>query len=265
MRNMNVESFRNTGVAAAYAGAECLRRYHGRLKSVTKKGAIDLVTEADMASEAAIIDILRTAFPDHAVLSEEAGALDTSSHFRWIIDPLDGTTNFVHGLANCGISIALTVAGDVVCGIVLDPFGNELFTATAGGGAALNGHPIRVSETSALADSLLATGFPYNVSELLPEVLKRMGNCLQASMGVRRLGAAALDLCYVAAGRFEGFWEQHLKPWDTAAGMLIAVEAGATVTDMAGGPFHVQSPAIVASNGRIHTELLTALSIEEDA
>ncbi|MFH1980517.1 MAG: inositol monophosphatase family protein [Pseudomonadota bacterium] len=262
---MNVELFRNTGVAAAYAGAACLRRYHGHLKSVTKKGAIDLVTEADMASEVAIIDTLRAAFPDHAILSEEAGAVGQTSTFQWIIDPLDGTTNFVHGLGICGISIALSVAGSVVCGIVLNPFENELFTATAGGGAGLNGHPIRVSDTSSMADSLLVTGFPYNVSELLPEVLKRMGNCLSASMGVRRLGAAALDLCYVAAGRFEGFWEQHLKPWDTAAGMLIAAEAGATVTDMAGAPYHIQSPAIVATNGRIHKELLTALTIEENA
>lgn len=260
---MTLASFRNTGVAAAYAGAACLEKYRGRLKNITKKGAIDLVTEADIASEAAIIEIIRAAHPDHGILSEEAGTVGPDSAFRWIIDPLDGTTNYAHGLAICGISIALAAEDRIVCGIVLDPFGGELFTATAGGGATLNGRPIHVSAAPTLADSLLVTGFPYDVAGLLPEVLKRMGNCLTASMGVRRLGAAALDLCYVAAGRFEGFWEQHLKPWDTAAGMLIAVESGATVTDMGGAPFQLHAPAIVATNGHIHQELLTALSIEE--
>ena len=263
---MNVALFRNTAVAAAFAGAACLKKYRGRLKNVTKKGAIDLVTEADTASEAVIIDTIRRAHPHHAILSEEAGAMGTSdSTYQWIVDPLDGTTNFAHGLGICGISIALAVDGKIVCGIVLDPFGNELFAATAGGGATLNGRPISVSPTPVLADSLLVTGFPYNVADMLPAVLSRIGNCLKASMGVRRLGAAALDLCYVAAGRFEGFWEEYLKPWDTAAGMLIAAEAGATVTELSGARYHINAPSIVASNGRIHQELLDALSLEETA
>ena len=260
---MNVALFRNIAVAAAYAGAACLKKYHGRLKSVTKKGAIDLVTEADTASEAAIIETIRSAFPHHAILAEESGTVGESSAFQWIIDPLDGTTNFAHGLGICGISIALAVDGEMVCGVVLDPFGNELFLATAGGGATVNGRPIGVSATPTLNDSLLVTGFPYNVAELLPAVLARIGNCLKGSMGVRRLGAAALDLCYVAAGRFDVFWEEYLKPWDTAAGMLIAAEAGATVTDLAGAPYTVSAPSIVASNGRIHNELLNTLSLED--
>ncbi len=182
---------------------------------------------------------------------------------EWIIDPLDGTTNFAHQVGIFAVSIAFAWKGDIVVGVVLNPVSNELFTAVAGEGAYLNGHPINVSKSLSVSESLLVTGFPYNFKEIFDEVIHRFSNCLNVSQGVRRLGSAALDLCFTACGRFDGFWEQNLKPWDTAAGMLIAKEAGCYVTDFSNNQFTVEKKEILATNGKIHEEMLSLLKLKD--
>ncbi|MDD2389833.1 MAG: inositol monophosphatase family protein [Desulfobacterales bacterium] len=256
---MDLDLIKKIGVEAACQGAEILLSHFGNLSHIHKKGAIDLVTEADLGSEQAIIKTIRTHFPDHAILAEESGMNEGKSDVRWIIDPLDGTTNYAHRLGQFAISIACTSGADIVAGIVLNPVTEELFTALRGRGAMLNGRPVRVSDTCGIEDSLLVTGFPYNLKDIFPGLIERFANCLKASQGVRRMGSAALDLCFVACGRFEGFWEQNLKAWDTAAGTLIAREAGAFVTDFSGIPFTVDRNEIVATNGKIHKQLLALL------
>lgn len=249
---------KRVGIRAAMAGGEILRSRLGRIQ-VNKKGAIDLVTEADLESEQAILSAIRAVFPEHSILAEESGLASGREDCQWIVDPLDGTTNFAHQLGLFCTSIAFALDGELVAGVVLNPVSGELFTAVHGQGAELNGRKIQVSDTPKLADSLLVTGFPYNLKEMMGELMKRFGACIEASQGVRRLGSAALDLCFVACGRFEGFWEQNLKPWDTAAGVVIAREAGARVTDFKNKPFAVDKQEIVASNGLIHNEMLALL------
>ena len=260
---MDFKEIAHTAEQAARQGAAVLMKKLGRLSEINKKGAIDLVTDADTASEKAVIETIRKAFPDHAILAEESGLSRGASPYRWIIDPLDGTTNFTHGLGLFAVSIACARAGDILCGIVFNPVTAELFSAVKGTGAELNGRPIRVTDTVDIADSLLATGFPYNISEIMDPVMARMARCLAASQGVRRLGSAALDLCYLACGRFDGFWEQNLKPWDTAAGLLIAREAGARVTDFTNRDYHIDSPELLATNGKIHHQMLELISLED--
>ena len=257
---MDMQRIKRVGVAAAVNGAKVLKDHFGKLRSVRKKEAIDLVTEADLRSEAAIIETIARAFPEHAILAEESGIRDGSDR-RWIVDPLDGTTNFVHNLPLFCVSIAFAVADDVVAGFVLAPLTGELFVGMKDEGAQLNGTPITVSDTAALTDSLLVTGFPYDHQTLFDPLMARFRRCLAASQGVRRLGSAALDLCYVACGRFEGFWEQHLKPWDTAAGFLIASEAGARTTVFSGAPYCIDADEIVCTNDRIHEDLLKLLEL----
>ena len=179
----------------------------------------------------------------------------------WIIDPLDGTTNFAHQLGIFSVSIAFALRGDIVIGIVLNPITGELFTSTIDEGAALNGRPITVSNSKTVSESLLVTGFPYNLKKFLDPLITRFTNCLKSAQGVRRLGSAALDLCYVACGRFDGFWEQNLNPWDTAAGMLIASEAGGMVTDFGNRQFEIEDKEILATNGKIHMEMLKILEL----
>jgi myo-inositol-1(or 4)-monophosphatase len=261
---MDFEKIERIGLEAAQRGAAVLINKLGRLSTINKKGAIDLVTDADLASEKVIIETIRTAFPDHAILAEESGLSRNSSTYQWIVDPLDGTTNFAHSLGLFAVSIACAKDDDIISGIVLNPVTKELFSAIKGAGARLNGRPIKVSDTSEIADSLLVTGFPYNVSEILDQVMARMARCLGASQGVRRLGSAALDLCYLACGRFEGFWEQNLKPWDTAAGLLIAKEAGARVTDFANRNYRVDMSELLATNGKIHARMLELISPEDE-
>ncbi len=256
---MNIERIKTVGIGAAYSGGRILRDFLGKIKTPEHKGAIDLVTEADLGSEKAIIASIRKVFPDHAILAEESGTSGENQGSRWIIDPLDGTTNYTHQLGLFGVSIAFEMEGDVTVGIVLNPVTGELFTAAAGQGAQLNGRPIRVSETGLVSESLLVTGFPYNFSEIFQEVMMRFSNCQRASQGVRRLGSASLDLCFLACGRFEGFWEQNLKPWDTAAGYLIAKEAGAHITDFSNRAFSIYGSQILATNGRIHREMIELL------
>ncbi|BBO79437.1 inositol monophosphatase [Desulfosarcina ovata subsp. sediminis] len=257
---MDMERIKQVGTAAAYNGGRILKEHFGRLRSVRKKGAIDLVTEADLRSEAAIIDTLMRSFPDHAILAEESGRHGSSGQ-RWIIDPLDGTTNFAHNLPLFCVSIAFAVDDAIRAGFVLAPLMEEFFMAVKGEGALLNGSPISVSATPTLADSLLVTGFPYDHATIFPPLMERFGRGLKATQGVRRLGAAALDLCYVACGRFDGFWEQHLKPWDTAAGFLVASEAGGRTTVFSGAPYSITADEIVSTNGAIHDELLTLLEL----
>jgi len=259
---MDMKLIKRTGIAAAYKGAEILKTNFGKTYGIQKKGAIDLLTESDTGSEQVIIETIRKVFPSHGILAEESGHQNEGSEYIWIIDPLDGTTNYVHGLGFFAVSIAFAVEGNIVAGIVLNPVTGELFTATEGKGAQLNGLPINVSKTATISESLLVTGFPYNFEDIIRNIKVRFFNCLKASQGVRRLGSASLDLCFIAVGRFEGFWEENLKPWDTAAGFIIAREAGATVTDFSGNLFDVNNKEILATNGMIHQEMIKLLEIK---
>jgi myo-inositol-1(or 4)-monophosphatase len=233
---------------------------------VEKKGEIDLVTEVDLACERMCRDVLADRFPDHEILAEEFGGTDgrSGSAFRWVFDPLDGTTNYAHGLPVFCASLALEIDGAAAVGVVYDPTREELFTAERGQGAFLNGAPLRVSATGALGDALLVTGFPYDFHREKKRLVGLFGRFLERSRGVRRLGSAALDLCYVAAGRFDGFWERRLHPWDVAAGALVATEAGGRVTGMNGAPFDPAAQHLLASNGVIHDAML-GLIAEFDA
>lgn len=260
---MDLESIKRTGVRAAYRAGRILNEYFGNAIQVTKKGVIDLVTDADVAAEKLIIDTIKERFPDHAILAEESGPTGDNGTHRWIIDPLDGTTNFAHRLPVFAVSIAYAHDDRILMGIVFNPISGELFSAVHGQGAFLNDVPVNVSTTPQLVDSLLVTGFPYTVRSTPPtELMARFTRCLTSVQGVRRLGSAALDLCFVGCGRFDGFWEEDLKPWDTAAGMLIAVEAGAMVTDYTGRPYHIYNKQILATNGHIHSELVALLNTE---
>jgi myo-inositol-1(or 4)-monophosphatase len=228
---------------------------------VEKKGTIDLVTEVDLECERVCRAVIAERFPAHDILAEELSRPGeaASSRYRWVFDPLDGTTNYAHGLPIFCASLALEIDGRPEVGAVYDPSRRELFTAERGAGAFLNGAPLRVSATGALLDSLLVTGFPYDVHKHTADLLEMFGAFLGTARAVRRLGSAALDLCYVAAGRFEGFWEQHLHPWDVAAGALIAAEAGGRVTGMDGSPFDPAAAHLVASNGHIHDAMIDVI------
>jgi myo-inositol-1(or 4)-monophosphatase len=226
---------------------------------VSKKGAIDLVTEVDLECERMARDLLAERFPNHDVLAEElsAGPADPAkSRFRWVFDPLDGTTNYAHGLPIFCASLSLEVDGRAEVAAIFDPTRQELFTAERGAGAYLNGASLEVSGTSTLLDALLVTGFPYDVHQRTDELVGLFAAFLGTARAVRRLGSAALDLCYVACGRFDGFWEQHLKPWDVSAGALIVEEAGGRVTGMDGSPFNPVAAHLVASNGPLQAEIL---------
>lgn len=259
---MDINLIKRVGIAAAYKGGGALKANFGKTPKIQKKGAIDLLTESDTASEKLIIETIKRVFPSHAILAEESGLEKGDAECLWIIDPLDGTTNFAHHLPIFAVSIAFAFNDDIVAGIVLNPVTGELFTAAEGEGAQLNGFPIHVSKTEKLSDSLLVTGIPYNFKEIISEIKTRFFNCLNASQGVRRLGSAALDLCYTAAGRFEGFFEQELKPWDTAAGLIIAKEAGGSVTDFSGNSFDIYKREILATNGKIHYEMIKLLELK---
>jgi myo-inositol-1(or 4)-monophosphatase len=225
---------------------------------VSKKGSIDLVTEADVAVETMLRQLIAERFPEHTILAEEFGqdvATQGASHC-WIFDPIDGTTNYAHGLPIFCASLALEIEGEGVIGAVYDPTRKELFIGERGVGAFLNGRPIHVSDRSVLMESLLVTGFPYDVQRRIPELVGLFGEFMAKARAVRRLGSAALDLCYVAAGRFDGFWELDLKPWDTAAGAIIVEEAGGNVTDLAGHRFSSRQQQLLATNGKIHEDML---------
>ena len=258
---MDLEPFKQTAIGAACESAQILRSRFGNISRIRKKAAAEIVTEADTESEEVIVSTIHAEFPDHAVLGEECGLITGASDYKWIVDPLDGTVNFAHQIPIFSISIALAHRDTIVLGIVLDPVNDELYAALSGQGAQLNDQPIQVSATRTMSESLLVTGFPYNVREIFESVMARYGNCLKASQGMRRFGSAALHLCYVACGRFEGFWEQNLKPWDSAAGALMVAEAGGRVTTFSDRPYTVEQPEILATNGLIHKEMLGILKI----
>jgi myo-inositol-1(or 4)-monophosphatase len=241
--------------AAREAGAILLSEFD-RPQQISYKGEVDLVTEADRRSEAAVVARLRSRFPQHAIVAEEGGKSEgpAASRYCWHVDPLDGTTNFAHGYPCFAVSIGLLEDGEPLAGAVLDPVRQELFTALRGEGAYLNQKRIRVSPVERLAKGLLATGFPSQKRTQNPNIHYYWEYTLR-SHGVRRDGSAALDLCAVACGRFDGFWEFGLKSWDTAAGILLVREAGGTVTDFAGRPYHPGDAEMLASNGHIHNEM----------
>jgi myo-inositol-1(or 4)-monophosphatase len=249
-------------VEAARAAGEMLRSRFGQVQRVRYKGAIDLVTEADELAERTVVETIRRHFPDDSVLAEEGTTGGTDADRCWMIDPLDGTTNFAHGYPFFAVSVGLVVRGQVEAGAVYDPLRDELFTAQLGGGARLNGAPIRVSSVDRLEASFLCTGFPYDRAQI-PAALELWRRFVLRAQAVRRDGAAALDLCYVAMGRFDAFWEGVLQPWDVAAGGLIVAEAGGTLSDYAGAPFDVRSPRVVASNGLMHEQLLRLLQKDD--
>jgi len=244
--------------AAARAGA-LLRARHRERPEVTYKGAVDLVTSADRDAEALIVDVLARAFPDHGIVAEESAARPSRDGHVWYIDPLDGTTNFAHGYPHFAVSMALAEGDALRFGLVLDPIRDELFAAVRGEGARLNGAPIRVSTESVLDRAMLGTGFPYDRRQHADFYLAFVREGLRRSQGVRRAGSAALDLCWLACGRLDAFWEWKLRPWDTAAGRLIAEEAGGRVTDFAGGPHRLDGEETAASNGPLHEELVAML------
>ena len=228
------------------------------LLTVQRKGNHDYVSEVDKMAEQAIVEILLEAYPDHAILAEEGGA-QGKSEYVWIIDPLDGTTNFLHGLPQFAVSIALQHKGLLTQAVVFDPTRNELYSATRGGGTYLNDRRLRVSKQTRLEDALIGTGFPYHDYSFLDSYLKIFKDLVPKVAGVRRPGAASLDLAYVAAGRYDGFWEAGLKPWDMAAGILLIQEAGGLVTDFAGGENVLRSGNIVGGNPKIFAQLLNII------
>ena len=247
---------------AREAGALLRNRLHNQ-HSVSYKGEINLVTEADCLSEALITQRISLAYPGHDILAEESPETARGSVFRWIIDPLDGTTNYAHGYPVFSVSIALEVEGTVRIGVVYNPMLDELFVAEEGGGAFLNGERLCVSKVTELSKGLLATGFPYDMREDPNNNVNYFKALAMKSQAVRRDGSAALDLAYLAAGRFDGFWELKLMPWDTAAGWLLVTESGGTVTDIGGGDYGLYSPHILATNGLLHETMFQILKETE--
>jgi myo-inositol-1(or 4)-monophosphatase len=263
MRHDTRVEYLETAIDLARSAGEILKHYLPREKRIEFKGQANLVTIADKESEALIIGGIRNRYPTHNILAEESGAFSAgagSGGIQWIIDPLDGTTNFAHQYPFYCVSIAVEEAGEVICGAVYDPFRDELFSGSRGMGSFLNGDRLEVSNVSQLSHALLLTGFPYNFRDRIDLIMAQFRSFLLESQAVRRGGSAALDLCYIAAGRCDGFWELSLNPWDTAAGGLIAREAGARITDFRGNPFSIYMKEILASNGGIHEEMQAVLA-----
>lgn len=252
--------FLSIAIETARAAGEIIRAGMHDTLDVRYKGDINLVTQIDLASERAIVDRLRARLPDHGILAEEGSAEEGTSGYRWLIDPLDGTTNYAHRFPFFCVSIGLQYEKDAILGVVYDPVRDELFTGSRGAGAWCNGHPITVSPTPTIETSLLVTGFSYNARHNADDNFQHFIDFSRAAQGVRRTGSAALDLCYVAAGRFDGFWELNLSPWDTAAGQVLVEEAGGRITDFTGSAFSPYGSQVVASNGKIHNAMLNILS-----
>lgn len=251
---------KNTLLKAIHeAGKILVDNFNSDFRIESKDIISNLVTEIDKKSEAKIIEVIRNDFPEHNILSEEIGALNTESDIKWIIDPIDGTINYAHAIPICCVSIGVEKEGEIVMGAVFNPFGNELFFAEKGNGAFLNENRIRVSAESLLAKSLLVTGFPYNTGNNPNKPVDVFAAIVNKDLPVRRLGSAALDICWTACGRFDGFWEYNLNAWDVAAGYLILLEAGGKVTDFNGGKYSVYNREILASNGLIHEQLLNII------
>jgi myo-inositol-1(or 4)-monophosphatase len=256
---MQLDNHLAIAVRAVKESGKIQKEWLRKDKKVELKGEINLVTEVDRICEQRIIEIIKETSPEHNILTEETPMPEGSSSYRWIIDPLDGTTNYAHGYPFFCTSIALELEGRVVLGAIYDPLLGELFTTQQGQGAFLNGERISVSETARLNEALLCTGFPYDIRESPVNNLDHFNNFIMEARAIRRDGSAALDLCYVAAGRFDGFWELKLNPWDVAAGKLLVEEAGGLVTDFGGGSLNVYDQEILATNGRIHEEMIEVI------
>ncbi len=248
-------------IQVAREAGTVVRQGFGKVQRLDFKGAVNPVTETDTAAEALILARLRAAFPEHAILGEETGGSPWNVPGPiWLVDPLDGTNNFAHGFPHFCVSIGLMSAGELQVGVVYDPLRDELFTAQRGAGATLNGAPIHVTSVARLADAFLATGFGYNRRVAADNNTRRLDDFLRRSQGVRRAGSAALDMAYVACGRFDGYWESYLSPWDLAAGVLLVQEAGGRCSDYSGGTAHLHSGReVLVSNGLIHGEMLRVL------
>ncbi len=250
--------------ATMEAGKIVLHHFNGVFKIDHKEGINNLVTEVDKFSEDKIIEVIRASFPSHTIISEEVGELIKPSDYQWIIDPIDGTVNFAHGIPICCISIALMHNGQLQLGAVYNPMMNELFFAEKGKGAFLNGNPIRVSDKTDFRKACLVTGFPYKWPNDREHPIKVFERFVLEGLPVRRLGSAAIDLCWVACGRFDGFWEYNLNSWDIAAGYLIVLEAGGKVTDFDGMEFNVFDKQTLATNGHIHDAMLQVITAKKD-
>lgn len=255
---------KSTLLKATHAGADVIKNYfNSDFKISVKAGGInDLVTEADHASEKIIFETIREEYPEHFLLSEEAGAITMDSEYKWIIDPIDGTINFANGIPICCVSIALEKNGEVIMGAVYNPIINEFFFAQKGFGASLNDKRIAVSKKTEVSNGCFVTGFPYTYVETSNGPLQVFERFIKKGIHVRRLGSAAIDLCWVAAGRFDGFYEHKLNAWDSAAGYLIVEEAGGKVTDFKGNKYSPYQPHIVATNGKLHDEMLSWINNE---
>jgi myo-inositol-1(or 4)-monophosphatase len=244
---------------AREAGAILLEGY-GRIHSPERKGRVDLVTEFDRRSEALLLSRVHERYPNHQILAEESGEHEASGPVRWLIDPLDGTTNYAHNYPFFAVSIGAEAPDGLVAGVVYDPVRDEMFAAARGQGATLNGKPIRVTSAASLDDALLVTGFSYAIRETPEPTFSLFRNFLLRAQGVRRDGSAALNLCYLACGRFDGFWEADLSPWDMAAGVMIVREAGGLVTDWDGGTFELDARRILATNGSLHEPMRAVIA-----
>jgi myo-inositol-1(or 4)-monophosphatase len=251
---------RDVAIAAATASGRLLAERLDSIREVRHKGAFDLVTDVDVESERRIRSALREAFPTHTVVGEEGGAdAGSDPRYRWYVDPIDGTTNYAHGFPFFCVSIGLEVDGELSVGVVYSPSLDELFVAQAGQGATLNGKPIHVSGEDDLQKALLATGFPYDRARF-PRAMRSFEALSMHSMAVRRAGSAALDLCYVACGRLEGYWEHTVRPWDLAAGVVMVREAGGHVSAIDGSPFALAAEQVMSSNGRVHAAMVDVLA-----
>jgi myo-inositol-1(or 4)-monophosphatase len=264
-----MEAFTQIATQAALKAGKILTEHAGKVQSIGYKDEVNLVTEVDCLSEETIIGIIKGAFPDHSILTEESEGKKTESEYKWVIDPLDGTTNYAHDFPSYCVSIALEREREIILGVVYNPNLNELFVAEKGRGAYLSRgekpeegkRMISVSQTEQLSKSLLATGFPYDIRTSEIDNMNHFANFYKRSQAIRRAGSAALDLCYLAMGRFDGFWELKLSPWDTAAGSLLVTEAGGKVTDFSGGSFNIYLKEILASNGKIHQQMIDVLKL----
>ncbi len=258
-----ISEYLKTARTAAEKAGVILIQHLTLPKKVRYKGTIDLVTDVDRQAEAIIISVLKDAYPSHDILSEESEFKSTRSSFLWIVDPLDGTTNYAHGYPCFCVSIALQIEGRLGLGVVYNPLTKDFYTAIAGEGAFKNNRPLHVSKVRMVQQALLCTGFPYDIGISERNNIKEFTRVIRHAQGVRRDGSAALDLCRVAEGSFDGFWELKLKPWDVAAGALIALEAGGRVTSFGGEPFDPFTDTILCTNGLIHEELRSLLQNEQ--